>query len=586
MSVPTSGAPVVRFGVFELDPRAGELRKRGVKLHLQAQPFAMLVALVERSGAVVTRAELRERLWPSGTFVDFDHSLATSINKIRSVLGDSAQSPRFIETLPGRGYRFLASVEAVSGNGVATAQPPTVIESLAVLPFENVGGDATVEYLSDGLTESIIMSLSSLPAVRVMARTTVFRYKGRAVDPLAAGRELRVGAVLVGRVDQRGDRVLISAELVDVANGWQLWGSLYDNTLADLSAVEGTVATDICRALRLELTRALRTRLAKRAAGDPAAHQSYLKGRYEMNKFTAAGLEQGIAHLCDAVRLDPTHALAHAALAAAYTQLGFFGLLPPAQLFHQAREAALAAFALDDSLAEAHAVMASVVKISDWNWPAAEREYSRALELNPHDASAHLWYADFLCALGRSDEALQQIHLAEQCDPLSLRIHVERAWIAYMVRDYPRAIEHARLTVAMEATCAAAHLMLGLAQEQSGRTGEAIAAYRTAHQHSGANPTVVAALGHLLGRAGERDEARTLLVELAGRTARGYVSPYCLALLHVGLGDGEAALASLQQAFEAHDFWLVWMAREPRFDGLRDDPRFVELAARVGLVPS
>lgn len=582
-AVPTAGCPVVRFGVFEVDPRAGELRKRGVKLRLQEQPLALLLALLERPGEVVTRVELRRRLWPSGTFVDFDHSLATSINKIRSVLGDSAANPRFVETLARRGYRFLAGVQATPTNGPSPATQEAATDSLAVLPFENVGGDAAAEYLSDGLTDSIIISLSQLPTVRVMARTTVFRYKGRDVDPLTAGRELRVGAVLVGRVAQRSDRVLITTELVDVANGWQLWGAQYDREPADLAAVEGAVATDICRALQVKLTRAQRTRLVRHSTGDPAAHWSYLKGRYEANAPTAARLERGIAHFQDAIRLDPRHALAHAALAAAYNLLGFFGLLPPAEVFQKARMAAVAALALDDGLAEAHAVMASVLKVCDWNWADAEREYRRALELNPSYASAHHWYADFLSALGRSDEAMQQIHLAQQLDPLSLLINVELAWNSYMARDYPRSIEYALRTVDMEAACAAAHLTLGLAHEQAGRLDDAIAAFRIAYERSAGNPATVAALGHALAEVGERTEARALLDELTARAAHDYVSPYCVALLHAGLGDAESALACLQQAFEAHDFWLVWMAREPRFDAMRGYPRFKNLVARIGL---
>jgi TolB-like protein/tetratricopeptide (TPR) repeat protein len=582
-AVPIPGVPVVRFGVFELDPRSGELRKRGARLRLQEQPLALLLALLERPGEVVTRAELRQRLWPSGTIVDFDHSLATSINKIRSVLGDSATSPRFVETIARRGYRFIGGVETAPANGTCAPSHDEAIDSLAVLPFENAGDDKAAEYLSDGLTHSIISSLSPLPTVRVMAGTTVFRYKGRNSDPLAIGRELQVRAVLVGRVVQRGGRLLITVELVDVANGWQLWGAQYDCEPADLLTVEGAVATDVCRALRVKLSRAQRIRLDVRRSGDPAAHWSYLKGRYEATKMTADGLERGIAHFRAAVRLDPTHAPAHAALAAAYNLLGFFGLSPPAELFDQARRAALAALVLDDGLAEAHAVMASVLKVCDWNWTDAEREYRRALEINPSDASAHHWYADFLSALGRSDEALHQIHLAQQNDPLSLRINVELAWNSYMARDYARSIEYARRTLDMEAACSAAHLTLGLALEQSGRFAEAVTACRSAYRRSARNPAAAAALGHALASGGERNEALALLDEQRARAEQGYVSPYCLALLHAGLGDAASALGCLRRALEARDFWLVWMARDPRIDGLRGDPRFEDILDRIGL---
>lgn len=566
---------VLRFGVFEADLATGELRRRGVRLRLQDQPFGVLTALLERSGQVVTREELRRRLWPADTFVGFEHSLATAVNKIRTALDDSAANPRFIETLPRRGYRFLVPVERMS-------EAEGAIDSLAVLPFDNAADDPEIDYLGDGLVESVILSLSPLAGVRVMARSTVFRYRQRPLDAIAAGRELNVRAVLTGRVARRGSRLQVGVELVDVNDGSQLWGEQYGASLADLPAVEVEIAEQISRKLRLRLTREEETRLSQPQTHDATAYGEYLKGRYYAGKLNGESLQKAIACFRQAIERDPHYAAAHAGLAACFNLMGFVGLLAPRDAFPPAQAAAERALQLDDALSEAHAVMASVRKLYEWDWPGAEREYQRALELNPNYATAHQWYGDFLSAMGRPEEALREIHRAQELDPLSLQISVELAWNFFMARDHRRALEHCQRTLEMEADFAPAHLIAGLASEQLARADEALAAFRRAREAGRSNPATLAALGHGLASSGAREEAVEILSLLRAPAEPTYVAPYWSAVIHAGLGEAHEALDCLERAYAERDVWLVWAAREPRFDSLRGEPRFAALLSRLG----
>ncbi len=362
-----------RFGAFEADLRAGELRKNGLKVKLQEKPFQVLAALLECPGETVSRGELRAKLWPADTFVDFDHSLNTAVNKLRAALGDSAGRPRFVETLGRRGYRFAAPVVSMGATS-RRSQPAAPIESLAVLPFENGSGDPEAEYLSDGITESIINSMSQLPRLQVMARSRVFRYKGRGLDPQAAGRELNVRAVLTGRVVQRGDTLTIRAELMDVAEGWHLWGQQYNRRSADILVLEEEIARKISEKLRLKLTGEQKKQLGRRSTGNPEAYHAYLKGRYYGNQSTAEGLRRSIEYFQKAVESDPDYALAYAGLAECYSVLGVFGLLPPREVIPQVKTAAARALAADDGLAEAHTFLAVAGLFYDWDWTGAGGE--------------------------------------------------------------------------------------------------------------------------------------------------------------------------------------------------------------------
>jgi TolB-like protein/Flp pilus assembly protein TadD len=568
-----------------LDLRSGDLRKQGRKIRLEGQPVQVLITLLEHPGELITREELRRELWPADTFVNFEQSLTAAVKRLRQALSDSATHPRFVETLARRGYRFIAPV---AEHPVAASYPPPhsqPIDSLAVLPFENSDRDPEMEYLSDGITESIINSLSQLPAVRVMARSTVFRYKAKAADPRVIGRKLNVDAVLIGRVVQRGDALFIRTELVEVQNGWQLWGAQYNRSLSDIFAVEEEISREISEKLRLRLSGEDKSRLSKHYTRSTDAYQAYLKGRYHWNRLTEEGLRKGIECFQEAIRRDQSYALAYAGLADCYGHLGFVGLLPPKEAIPKAKEAAGKAIEIDNDLAEAHVSLAFILKVYDWDWLASGREYQRALELNPNYTQAHRSYAAYLSAVGKAEEAIREIHLAQDLDPLSLTLSAEIAWHLYMARDYDRAIEQALRTLELEPQNSTAQGVLGTSYAQQAKYGAACAALQQAVVVSENHAYPLAQLGHALGQSGRKDEAERILEQLTELCQGCYVPPCWLAMVCAGLGEKGAALQWLEKAYEQHDVWLVWLKTEPRYDSLRAEAQFDTLMRCVGLAP-
>ncbi len=576
---------VARFGAFEVDLQSRELRKRGVKLRLQEKPFQILQTLLENAGDVVTREDLHKRLWPD-IHVGFNRSLNTAVSTLRHVLGDSADNPRFVETCQRLGYRFIASVERSGG----TQASPTdgTLDSIAVLPLNNEAGDPELEYLSDGISECLINTLSRLPGVRVMAWATVFRYRGREVDPLAVGRELNVRAVLTGRVLQRSNSLSVSTEVVDVRTGWQLWGEQFHRKADDLPELQAAMARDIVNRLRPRLPQDQRRVVGQQYSRNAVAHMDYLKGRYCLNKLTEQSLRQGVAHFKQAIQRDPGYAPAYAGLAACLGLFALFGLQRPREVMPAAKEAAVNALTLDEDLAEAHASLAGILKAYDWDWHGAENEYRRALELNPNYATGHHLYADFLSAMGRPGEAIAEIHRAQELDPLSLVISNEVAWNLYMGGRFEEALACAKKTLEMEPGFSPALHTLGLACEQLSRFDEALDALELARRSSAENPASLAALGHAAAAAGRRPEATRILADLQDLSRRRYVSAYQCALIHSGLGDHRSALELLRCAVEERDVWLVWVKREPRFDPLHSDPRFEAILAtmKLGRLPT
>jgi|SRR5579872_2924309 len=575
----------VRFGIFEFDLRAGELRKQGRRIRLEGQPVQVLAKLLEQPGELVTREELRKDLWSADTFVNFEQSLNAAVKRLRHALGDAPGNPRFVETLARRGYRFIAPVSAGHSVAAFSPFPRPEVESLAVLPFGNADGDPETEYLADGITESIINHVSQLAGVRVMARSTVFRYKDKANDPRAVGRRLNVDAVLLGRIQQRGDALLVGAELVDVQNGWQLWGEQYNRRLSDIFTVEEEISREISDNLRLRLTGDDRSRLTKRYTQSTEAYQDYLKGRFHWNRLTEDAVRKGMEYFEQAIQKDPQYALAYTGLSDSYGLLSFLGIAPAAALMPKAKEAALRAIEIDDTVAEAHAALAGVYKVWDWDWSGAEREYRKALALNPNYATGHRMYASYLAAVDRPEEAMQEIQRARELDPLSLPISTEAAWNCYIARDYERAAEEALRTLELEPQFAAAHGALGLAHAKRGRYDEAVKSMEMARAGSRAHPANEAALAHVLGSAGRMDEARAILEQLIQLSREQYVSPYWLALAYGGLGEKMAVLDALERAYEQHDVWMVWLGTDPRLDGVRSEPRFSELVSRMGWAP-
>jgi len=572
---------ILRFDAYELNVRAGELYKNGRKIRLQVLPLRILAILLELRGQVVTRDELRERLWSPDTFVDFGHSLNTAIRKLRRALNDEAEKPRFIETLPRRGYRFVGS----AAENLPALRSRKPFDSIAVLPFENASADPDTEYLSDGITESIIGNLSHLPTLRVMARSTVFRYKGQLADPQKVGNELNVRTVLTGRVVQRGDSLTIGTELVDVANGWRLWGEQYRGKLADLLAVQEEIADEISKTLRLSLTGEERKRLSKRPTRDAQAYQDYLRGRFYWNKRTADGVKKSIEYFEKAIEKDPGYPRAYAGLADSYNILGFYAYAAPRDAYPKAKAAALRALEIDEALTEAQASLADVKLHYDWDWSGAEKEFNRVVKRNPAYAIGHLIYGDLLIAMGRFKEGIAETEKAQELDPLSLIIDAGVGWCFYFARQYDKAIEQLQKTLEMDRHFVNAHAWLGGTYLQQGLFPEAITEIRAANEISGGSHLYAALLAHAYGVAGNKAEAKKILDQLKEQSLRSYVSSYSIAEVCLALGDRNQAFAWLDKAYEERARALVMLKVEPKVDPLRSDPRFQDLLRRMNFPP-
>ena len=459
------------------------------------------------------------------------------------------------------------------------------IRSVAIMPLENTSGDPEAEYFSDGVTESIIYYLSRLPNLRVMSRSTVFRYKGITVDPRGVGRELNVEAVVTGRISQRGDSLVIGAELVDVADGWQLWGAHYSRPLSHIFAMQEEVAAEIANGMRLKLTGEDRKRLSRRYTENVSAYQAYLRGRYNWNKRTWQGLQAGLASFAQALEEDPSYAQAYVGLADSYALLGIaeYGLLAPREAMPKARAAALKALEIDDSLGEAQTQVAHVTAFYDWDWMGAERGFRRALELTPTYAFAHHWYALYLVAMERLDEAITAEKRAQQLDPLSPIINKNVGTIYYYASRYDEAVAQYKSALATDPNFARTHFFLGMLHEQEGRFEEAASSFRRAMELGGDTPVMLAALGHAYAVSGKRAEAEAVLDELKERSGRQYVPAFSVATVHAGLGDEHRAFEWLERAFEERSSWLLSLKVEPILTGLRSDVRFGELVRRIGL---
>jgi serine/threonine-protein kinase len=480
----------------------------------------------------------------------------------------------------------LALALGIAGLGPALhrrAAPGKAVDSIAVLPLANAMNDADMDYLADGVTESIINSLSHLPQLRVMARSTVFTYKGRSVDPRRVGADLNVRAVLTGRVLQQGERLIVAAELVDARDGSRLWGEQYDRKLSDIFAVQDEIAREIAANLRLRLTGEQEQRLTKRYTGNAEAYRLYMKGRYFWNKRTEEGIKKGIEHFERAIEKDPGYALAHAGLADSYIVLGIWDILPPKETYPVAKTAAMKALELDDRLAEAHTALAAADMYLDRDVVAAEGEFKRAIELNPNYPLAHLWYAILLNATKRPEAALAESNRSQELDPFSLIVNVVSGWNDYVARRPDEGMDRVEKTREMDANFWPARWYLGVFYEERRMYPEAIAEYKKAVDLSGGLTRTIASLGHAYAVAGQPERAQAVLAELKQLSARHYVASYSVAQIYAGLGDKDRALEWLGRALEERHGWLILLGVDPDFDLLRSDPRFVELLRRVGL---
>lgn len=458
------------------------------------------------------------------------------------------------------------------------------IRSVAVLPFVNVSADPNTDYLSDGITESIINSLSQLPNLSVMSRSSVFRYKRPDVDPQAAGRTLKVEAVLVGRVTKRGDQLSVSAELVDTRTSHQIWGDQYNRKLTDVMAIQEEISQEISDKLRVRLTGQDKKRLIKRHTENAEAYGLYLKGRYQWNKQTLDGMETGINFFKQAIDKDPRYGLAYAGLADAYALLADYNVLAAKEVMPSAKTAAMKALEIDDTISEAHASLGWAKLTLDWDWAGAGKEFQRSLELNPNYATAHQWYADYLTVMERRDEAQASMkRKPQQLEPVSLPISVALASIFYYTHQNDQAIDQCRRAIVMDPQFAAAHVFLGRAYEQKGSYAEAIAELKQALQLSEGGSSELAALGHAYAQSGDRAEAQKILKELNTRSTQTYVQPIWIAVIHAALGNKEEAFPWLRKAVGDRSVWLIYLNVDPIFDSLRTDAWFADVVRQVAL---
>jgi TolB-like protein/Tfp pilus assembly protein PilF len=566
-------SPTLKFGTFEVNLESRELRKRGLRIRLEEKPFQILELLLEEAGRVVTRRTLRDKLWPD-THVGYEHNLNTAVNKLRGLLGDSAGSPRFVETIPRRGYRFIAPVEQP-----ARAAQPSAKKMLAVLPFENLSGDPEQEFFADGLTEEMISQLGMLNTKRlgVIARTSAISYKGKKKPISEIARELKVDCVLEGSIRRAGKRIRITAQLIEAWNQTHLWSASYDRDSRDVLGVQNEVAQQVGKALAIEL---LPEPASKYSAFDPIAHEAYLHGRFFCGQRTEEALKKAIVSFEAALSIEPCCARSLSGIADCYGLLCWFGALTPLEAGPKAAAAATRAIEIDDSLSEPHASLALVKYWYQWDWEGAEREFLRSLELNPSYAMAQLWYASYLNTMGRLDEAQAAQRMARELDPLSLLINMSAADPFFYGRQYERAIAHLRLLLEQAPAFFPALFNIGRAYAQKGMYGNAILAFEKAVELSG-NREGLLALAHIYALTGRTVEARKILREMKTNTSGRYVASPMIARIHLGLGEVDQAFEWLSKGVEERSFWTIFLKMDPVYDPIRSDPRFKDLLKRV-----
>ncbi len=573
-----------RFGRFEIDSRTRELRKDGVRLRLQEQPFALLALMLERPGELLTRDELRDRLWPDGTFVDFEHGLNAAVKRLRAVLGDSADRPRFVETLHRRGYRFIASVERVNGHGAfAPAPSGDVRRRLAVLPFTTLGEATVPDSFASGLTEELVTQLGRVCADRlgIIARSSCMRVQRADRTAREIGTALRAEYLLEGTVRTDAGRVRITAQLIEAQGETQLWADSYDSPLADSLLVQCDVATRIVRAVAVEL---LPDRAPAPSKGTRRldAHQAYLKGRYYWHRPGEEGLRECLGFYQQALALDPQFAGAYAALARATVAAAEYYLRPPVEAYNAAEFAAGRALALDDSESEAYTALAEVRRARDWNWDGADQAFRTALTVNPSNEGARRLYGVFLASRGQTGQAATMTDVACELDPLCLVSNTGAAWVRYVSGDYADVVDRCRHTIDMAAGFPAPHRLLAAALVQM---GDARAAVRHLESTAGIHwePPTLACLAHALAVGGDRPRALDVLARLDALSPERYVSRYHAAIAWTGAGDYDRAFSALSCACDERDPALMLVTTEPRFAPLREDERYAALVERLGL---
>jgi TolB-like protein/DNA-binding winged helix-turn-helix (wHTH) protein/Tfp pilus assembly protein PilF len=618
---------LVRFGEYELDTRAGGLLKGGSRFQLHKQPLQVLLLLLEHPGELVTREELRKTLWPNDTFGDFEDGLNHAIRRLREALGDSAENPRYIETLPRRGYRFVHPIElrhnlapsrpfksplgeyglialgvvavaaaltlafvlnmaglrtrllrATPAKGLAV---PPRIESIAVLPFENLSGDSAQEYFADGMTEELVTNLGKISALRVISRTSVERYKGTKKPLPEIGRELSVDAIVEGTVQRSGNHVRVTANLLYAPADRHLWADTYESELGDVLVLQGKVARSIASEIGLKLMPQEQFRLATIRRVDPEAYQACLKGKYFLSKWNEDGFKKAAASFRQAIDLDPTYAPAYEGLAEVHTWTGTWGLKPSTESFPLAKSAALKALELDEGLAEAHADLGMVKLQFDRDWTGAEDELRRAVTLNPNSSTAHLLYGIFLTAMGRSDEAIKETRNALELDPLTPTTNLQLGWVLYYAQRHDQSIAQLKKTLELAPDFGPANMELGWNYAQKRMYPQAVTECQRAVSLAPDEQVTLGSCGNVYGLADKRQDALALLERLKKLFERGYVDPYNVAWLCDGLRDNGLTMGWLERAYRERSASLYGVRCEIWTDRLRSDPRFQNLLRRM-----
>jgi TolB-like protein/DNA-binding winged helix-turn-helix (wHTH) protein/Tfp pilus assembly protein PilF len=612
----------IRFGIFEVQD--GELRRQGAKIKLQEQPLQILLMLLERPGEVIAREELQKRLWPADTFVDFDRGLNRAVNKLREALGDNSESPRYIETLARRGYRFIGPVETAAPHlslaklegsqpaesskkrwlfaaggalaailllllGLTTggmrllpwrAQPR--IESLAVLPLQNLSSDPAQDYFADGMTDGLITEVARISSLRVISRTSIMQYKGAHKPLQMIAKELGVDAVVEGTISYSGQKVRITAQLIRASDDRHLWSEKYERDLGDALKLQGEVAQAIAGQIKIKLTPQEHTTFLRQRRVDPRAYEAYVEGSFFGSKVSEDSLNKSVALLTHAIELDPNYAQGHAGLSHSYYVMGMLGLRPAKEAYSKAKAAAGKALELDESVAEAHNTLAEVKRGYDWDWTGAEAEYKRALELNPSYSLAHSGYAGVLSNMGRHEEAIAQARRARELDPISVSSNTALGRILFRARRYDDSITACQKAVALDPHDASPLWWMALSHEQKRELPEAIAELEKAVILSGTGTLSRGLLANAYALVGETGKAMSVLNELKELSRKRYVSPVDMAIVYTGLGDRNSAFLWLEKAYQEHAMRIQELP-EPIFDSLRSDPRFGDLMRRLGL---
>jgi TolB-like protein/Tfp pilus assembly protein PilF len=581
----TQSALPKRFGDFEFDSRARQLRKHGHTIRLHGQPLEILGLLLERPAQVVLREELRARLWPQDTFVDFEHSLNAAVNKLREALDDDANNPRFIETVPRRGYRFISAVGLHDSQNLLGEWSSPRIQSLVVLPLENLSNDPEQEYFADGMTDQLITNLAQISALKVISRTSAMRYKGTKKSLPEIARELHVDAVVEGAVMWVGGRVRISAQLIEAPTDYHLWAASYERDLRDVLSMQEEVTRAIASEIRVNLSAQEQARLASTRPIDPEAYRLYLKGRYYWNKRSPEGFQKAIEYFQQATAKDPAYALAYVGLADTYTYFSFFDVVPPREAMPKAKAAAARALEIDNRLGEAHVSLGYVSYIYDWDWPAAGKHFEQALTLNPAYSRAHTFYPFYLSSLGQSEEALAVAKRSLDLDPASPAVNHSLAVQFYFARQCDQAIEQAHKTLELDPNFAISYELLGEVYVSRGMYREGLSELEKYSALSRGRAMSLALLGYAHARLGERSQALRMLEQLEATSKERYTPAFSFAVVYAGLGEKDQAFAWLEKAYGERTSRLGYLKVEPLWDPLRPDPRFADLVRRIGLPP-